>query len=484
MPPGMLRLAGEMNGKSYPLKCRIQAAAKEGGATRVDIYDDIGGGDGFFGPAGVSAQDFSNKLKDIKGDLDVHINSAGGDVFEGIAISNAISGHRGMVTTVVDGLAASIASIIAQAGRKRLMRAGSMMMIHDAFGGCIGNAKEMQSMASTLDKISDNLADIYAKRSKKGTQADWRNDMREEKWYTAEEAVAAGLCDGIEEDAAQMPANLDIAFFGRVPDRIAARLVAMPKPRSAVNKALAIHHTSTVDTRWDGGKAKKNFPNKASVLEYCNAWFDTSDESDGAEDKKNNYKFPHHMTNGGPANLAACRNGLARLSGSKIPESDKTGVEAHLRAHLKDAGADDAENHIDYFVNKFGKGGRLSIVDSLPKIDVDTAKWNPVKAMRRGAKSENPEAYFRAICAGRRAGDPSLASSWALPYRSAPGADPNADAVLAALATLPTIKDLSNGPQAREFLLDLARQIDPSFDEEEIDGRLLAAMFTQGLKGA
>ena len=79
-------------------------------------------------------------------------------MWDGIAIASAIRDHQGPVTTVVDGLAASIASVIAQAGRKRVMAPGSMMMIHDAFGLCAGPASEMTAMAETLDKVSDNLA--------------------------------------------------------------------------------------------------------------------------------------------------------------------------------------------------------------------------------------------------------------------------------------------------------------------------------------
>lgn len=476
-----------MSTKTFPLKCRIQAAAKAvngSTVTRVDIYDDIGGGDGWFGAPGVTAQDFIAQLGDIKGELEVHINSAGGDVFEGIAISNAINGYSGYVTTIVDGLAASIASIIAQSGRNRIMQAGSMMMIHDAFGGCVGNEAEMMAMAKTLAKISDNLADIYAKRSKKGTKATWREQMREEKWFTAEEAVVSGLADGIGEQQAELPAGLDVAAFSGVPERIAARLLTLPKPKMHKNKALAVHHTGTVDTPWDGGKAKKGFPNDSKVLIYCNAWFDSADDSEGAEDKKGNYKFPHHMTNGGPANLAACRNGLARLPGSNIPDNEKTGVEAHLRAHLKDADAADAENSLDWFVNRYGRHGRLSIVNELPKIDADYGKWNAAKVFRNGADSRDPEAFFRATCAGRRSGDPTRPESWCLPYKASPSSKPNAHGVREAIASIAHTPGIVNAEQAREFLIDLAKQIDPKFTEDEFDSQLLAAALLQGLKGA
>jgi len=470
--------------QSYPLKCRIQAAAGKSDVTRVDIYDDIGAGDGFFGPQGVSAQDFVNTIGDIKGDLEVHINSAGGDVFQGIAISNAISGHNGVVTTIVDGLAASIASVIAQAGRHRIMSSGAMMMIHDAFGGCMGNESDMRDMAKTLAKVSDNLADIYAKRSRKGTTESWRAEMKKETWYTAEEAVVAGLADTLGETAAVMPQGLNTAMFAGAPDRIMARLVTLESNRPKA-KALAVHHTATSDKPWDGGKAKKGFPNKESVLNYCNAWFDSSATGEGAADTKGNYKFPHHYTNGGPAILPGVRNALARLAGAKIPDSDRAGVEAHLRAHLKDAGSDEADNALDYFINRYGPGAhRLAIMDKLPTLEADGSKWKPTKAIKNAIKSDDPESFFRAICAGRRYGDPTQASAWALPYRYSPTAKPNVEAIMDALAAIAITPGLTNAEQAKEFLTELMSKIDPGFSAEKVDSRLLTAALLSGLKGA
>ena len=140
--------------------------------------------------------------------------------------------------------------------------------------------------------------------------------------------------------------------FGRSPTPLG--MESMP----LLNKALAVHHTATTDEAWDGPAAVTAMPNDDSVLRYCHAWM--SDEAaaekptqgdDDADDQKSSYKFPHHKTKGGPANLAACRNGLARLSGADIPDSDRAGVKAHLQAHLDDAdngddeGSGDTENH-------------------------------------------------------------------------------------------------------------------------------------------
>jgi ATP-dependent protease ClpP protease subunit len=206
----------------YPIKCRVRNDAT---TTRVDVYDDIGAG-GWFSD-GVSAGDFANQLAGVRGPLEVHINSGGGDVFDGIAILNTIKGHKGPTTTVADGLAASIASAIFQAGKKRVVQPGAMVMIHDAFGSCIGNAAEMTKMAGTLDQVSDNIAGIYADRAG-GSKEQWRAAMREENWYDAEQTVANGLADEIGTEAAVLPAGLDLAAFTALPGRIAAALRTMP----------------------------------------------------------------------------------------------------------------------------------------------------------------------------------------------------------------------------------------------------------------
>jgi ATP-dependent protease ClpP protease subunit len=220
-----------MSGQVYPIKCRIRN--EDGGVTRVDVYDDIGGG-GWF-DEGVTAKSFAGQMAKVKGPLEVHVNSGGGEVHDGIAIGNAIRSHKGPVSVVVDGIAASIASVIVQAGQDRIMQPGSMMMIHDASTLCYGDEAEMVKTAEVLAKNSDNIASIYADRAG-GTPEQWRETMRAETWYTAEEAVSAGLADRVGDGAAELPAGMDLTAFAAVPGRIAARLRKMPQaavPRAA-----------------------------------------------------------------------------------------------------------------------------------------------------------------------------------------------------------------------------------------------------------
>lgn len=168
---------------------RIANAAAGDGPVQILIYDEIG-------MWGVTASDFIRDLS-AAGDraVEVHINSGGGDVFEAYAIYNALVARPG-VTTVVDSLAASAASVIAMAGEQRLMARTSQLMIHDASAYSGGNAEEMQQMVERLQTVSGQIAGIYADTA--GGQPDyWRDLMRAETWFTPEQALEAGLITGV-----------------------------------------------------------------------------------------------------------------------------------------------------------------------------------------------------------------------------------------------------------------------------------------------
>jgi ATP-dependent protease ClpP protease subunit len=178
---------------------RITNSAGDGGAPAdVMIYDEIG----FFG---VTAADFVAELKQITApEISLRINSPGGEVFDGIAIFTCLRSHTAKVTTYVDSLAASIASVIALAGDRVVMQPHSQMMIHEGAGLCVGDAADMREMADLLDRQSDNIAGIYAEKAG-GTVKQWRAVMRAETWYTAAEAVAAGLADEAAKPGKKMP---------------------------------------------------------------------------------------------------------------------------------------------------------------------------------------------------------------------------------------------------------------------------------------
>lgn len=206
----------------------------DGDVATLDIYDEIG----FWG---VTASDFSRQLKAISAPaLTVHINSPGGDVFDGVAILNMLRSHPANKHVIVDGLAASAASFIAMAGSTVTMMPNSMLMIHDASGGCMGNAAEMQQMSDLLDKVSDNIASIYKAKAGTGTVADWRGVMQAEQWYTADEAVEAGLADRVGDT--DSPSDVQVATdrwsynFYNFAGRASA---PAPTPIAAVSTAAA-----------------------------------------------------------------------------------------------------------------------------------------------------------------------------------------------------------------------------------------------------
>jgi len=159
--------------------------------TDVFIYDEIGGS------MGVDANTFAQELNDISTPrITVRINSPGGSLFDGIAIYNTLVQHPSHVLTRVDGIAASAASIIAMAGDDVEMMTGSQLMIHDASAAMAGNAADMSAMAEFLDRQSQNITGIYQRKAG-GSRDEWRDRMKAETWYFAEEAVAIGLADRV-----------------------------------------------------------------------------------------------------------------------------------------------------------------------------------------------------------------------------------------------------------------------------------------------
>jgi len=178
-------------------KRKIPSASDAGTKTGVlHLYDGIG-------PySGVSAQDFARSLKSL-GDVDyieLHINSPGGSVFDGAAIYNMLIDHKALVDVRVDGLAASIASIIALAGDQITIAKNAMMMVHNPSAMAWGGASDMRKMASTLDKVKETLITVYSDRMNLPDD-EISQIMNDESWYTAKEAVDAGLADVIGDRA-------------------------------------------------------------------------------------------------------------------------------------------------------------------------------------------------------------------------------------------------------------------------------------------
>jgi ATP-dependent Clp endopeptidase proteolytic subunit ClpP len=196
----------------------VTASANQDEPVQLMIYDQIGRD--WFDQSGVSAADFARELSAIpmNREIVVSINSPGGNVFDGLAIYHQLAARRNKVVVRVDGTAASIASIIALAGRELRIPSNAWMMIHDPSGVVIGTAEEMKSMASLLDQHADNLADIYAQHTGK-SKATIRQAMRDETWFTGAEAVAYGLASHIDSET-RIAASFDFSGFRRVPDSL------------------------------------------------------------------------------------------------------------------------------------------------------------------------------------------------------------------------------------------------------------------------
>lgn len=225
----------------------------QGGTVEVLIYGDIG--ESWFEET-VDAKNFVDKISAIRADeLLIRINSYGGSVTDGIAIYNAIKQHPASKKTVqVDGVAVSIASLIAMAGDRVQMFANALMMVHAPWGLAVGNAVEMREMADTLDVFAQAMATSYAAKSGK-VAADILPLLTDgtDHWYTAEDAIAAGFCDAIVEASADDNPVVDPAqpdpdqaipdpdelleaagfqrFAARAPQRIAAALHSRSAPR-------------------------------------------------------------------------------------------------------------------------------------------------------------------------------------------------------------------------------------------------------------
>lgn len=170
-----------------------------------------------------TAKSFSKTLDKLdKKPLDIHIDSLGGDVYEGFGIASAIQRYEGYTTIYIDGIAASAASYIAVMGDKVVMTQYSQIMIHNAWTYCSGNAEELIRQAEQLRGIDQQIAGIIAGRSGMSVD-DVAEAMSKETWYTAEDSLENGLCDEVLEVKQRRAASLDreiMKNFKNVPDAI------------------------------------------------------------------------------------------------------------------------------------------------------------------------------------------------------------------------------------------------------------------------
>lgn len=223
-------------------------------AAEVLIYGDIG--ESWYGDT-IAAADFVREVSALDVDkLTVRINSYGGSVTDGIAIHNSLKRHKAHVTTVIDGIAASIASLIAIAGDTVEMAENAQMMIHAPWGGMAGNSADHREYADMLDSWCDAMSTSYAAKtgSDKSEYLALMLD-RKDHWYTAEQALAAKLID-------VTVSALPIAASAQLNNSIKARYASFPQlttPAAAAVQPPIIHtqesNTMTEEEKQAAAKA-------------------------------------------------------------------------------------------------------------------------------------------------------------------------------------------------------------------------------------
>ena len=192
-----------MNNKWYNIQGKATDAVAE-----VYIFNEIGA-------YGITAQDFISEMKEYKDTpVNLRINCIGGDVFDGMAMYNIIKKREAKTTAYIEGIAASMGSVIALAADEVVMAENSLFMIHNAWGGAMGEAEDMRKTASVLEKISGEIASIYKRKTR--LSLDRITDMMdEETWLNAEEAYELGFIDTIS-DSIKVAAKYDVSKFKNI----------------------------------------------------------------------------------------------------------------------------------------------------------------------------------------------------------------------------------------------------------------------------
>lgn len=370
------------------------AAPTDSGPAEVLIYDEI---DSWFG---VSAEQLARDISalDPQRALTVRINSPGGNVYDGVAILNALRGHPGTVTVVVDGLAASAASVIAMGGDEIVMNRNSEMMLHNGSALVVGGSEDMRKMADRLEQVNANLASIYAERCG-GTPEEWRAIMAAETWYSAEEAVAAGLADRVEagsQDARAIAAKFDLSAFAHA-GRANAPAPAAPITLRGISPA--------VDSALDAVNAITQTPLPQAEVT--------------------------HQPNEGEGHMPTFTEGLAALFGLEPDADEDTILAAATEALAERAEDTPAEPTIDEATKVAAKFG-MTVVNKA-QFDQMTATVADLSARRDAQiKAENEAAIHNALASG--AIDGPVAEIWRKSLET------NREATLALMATLPANK--------------------------------------------
>lgn len=206
-----------------------------GNRGEIWLYDQVGAS--FFSD-GVTAKSFQKDLAALGKvtTINLHINSPGGDVFDGFAIYNQLAHHPARIEVDIDGVAASIASIIAMAGDEIRIAKNAQLMIHNPRGFAAGDEAEMQRVAALLRNVKANLVDTYRDRTGNTAEklAAW---MDEETWFSATAAVEHGFATAVSKETPVTACFGLMGEFRNVPEALKRQLqTSVPQPELDVRR--------------------------------------------------------------------------------------------------------------------------------------------------------------------------------------------------------------------------------------------------------
>jgi ATP-dependent protease ClpP protease subunit len=405
------------------------------GPAQVSIYDEIG----FFG---ITAHDFVADLAGVEGPIDVHLNSPGGEVNDGLAIYNCLMAREG-VTIYIDGIAASIASVIAMAGDTIRIAKTGQIMVHNAFTMAIGDAADLRAMADRLDENTTNIAGIYAERT--GKPADhWLAVMKEEGWYRGQEAVDAGLADELTETKSKGKAatSFDMSVYHQpTANAVIAR-------GSAVKDAASHPYHSQTETSHEP---------VTGIHSHNHAAFGHSDHDDGIHNHSHMHSNDAVHEHGHLSHDHGHQHDHPHVHAHEVG-MESYGPHDHTHTHHDVAGGsgdDDTSQATDHDHDAWaatgtgvGQMGDHVHGHALMNTSFDASAWDGGAAM----KACTTAADFNAICAGKRDGDPATREAHALPHHKHPGSPPNRAGVNNALARIGGTQGLTNKDAAEAHL--------------------------------
>lgn len=212
-------------------------------ATSAEIILYAGIGQDYWGDGSmISAKNFSDEMKSLPktvNDLTVRINSPGGDVFDGITIYNRLKQFDGTVNVIIDGLAASIASIIALAGDNITIGEGALYMVHLPWTFAFGNRMDLDNVVNRLMDVEDQMVGIYAKKSGLD-RSEIKALLEAETWMDADQAIEKGFVDSKVEESVPIAASaIKSRWFNKRPEHYNSETKAVNTAKAELQKKIS-----------------------------------------------------------------------------------------------------------------------------------------------------------------------------------------------------------------------------------------------------